>query len=180
MSNDFDSKHLWWLVWLVGAMLVVKITWVVIEWWVPLPVLGVKHEESRVRHSLHYRYRLASDTKIKAPVKSTQSSARKPSAVAPLSSYRLVAVYSKTDYAVVTLIHGAKSFVLSNGANGGDVEGYHLKDANATTARFQKEDILVTLKLFEKKIPATAISDTAVSSELTEERKKETTKSPQE
>jgi general secretion pathway protein C len=158
MNNDFDPKRLWWIVWILGAMLLVKIAWVAVEWLVPLPVLGVEHEGSTVQHSLHYRYRLASDVKIKAPAKSTRPKVT----VAPkasLAPYRLVAIYSTPGYAVVTLVRGSKSFMLSSGNHGGTVEGFHLKDANATVARFQKGETTVTLRLYEKKLPAVSVAE---------------------
>jgi general secretion pathway protein C len=157
MNNDFDPKRLWWLVWVLSAILIVKITWVIVEWWAPLPLSGMNHKGSTVQHALHYRYRLASNIKVKAPAKRSSASTTSTSK-SSLALYRLVAIYSRSDYAVVTLVRGSKSFMLSSGINGGEVEGFHLKDANATTARFQKGETITTLKLFEKKVPATAVS----------------------
>ena len=157
MNNDFDPKRLWWIVWILGAVLIVKIFWVAAEWMIPLPVTGTEQSKSNVRHSLHYRYRLASDVKIKAPVKST-STATRSAPKASLAAYQLVAIYSRTGYAVVTLVRGSKSFVLSTGMGGGEVEGFHLKDANATEAHFQKGDATATLRLNDKKLPSGALS----------------------
>jgi len=154
MNNKFDPKHLWWLVWILGAILAVKLIWVVIEWATPLPMSGTEQIQSTVRHRLHYRYRLASDEALKAPTKPKTTSVRKaPSS--SLASYRLVGIYSRSGYAVVTLVKGAKSFVLSTGATGGEVAGYHLLDANVTDARFQKDNQITTLHLYEKKLPGT-------------------------
>jgi general secretion pathway protein C len=115
----------------------------------------VNQERNTVQHALHYRYRLATSTK--APVKKSRRSGTT-TQKASLASYRLIAIYSRSDYAVVTLVKGSKSFVLTSGANGGNVKGFHLKDANATTARFQKGNTITTLKLYEKKMPTAAVS----------------------
>jgi len=155
MNNNFDSKHLWWVVWILGAILFVKIAWVAISWLIPLPVTGVTQEKNELKHSLHYRYRLASDKAIKAPVQQKIKKAAKPSAT--LSAYHLVGIYSTSDLALVTLMKGGKSFILSNRKKGGEVAGYHLKDANATAARFEKDDEITVLRLYEKKLPPSAI-----------------------
>jgi len=172
MNNTFDPKRLWWIVWILGAVLLVKLLWVVVEWWVPLPVDGVEQTKSRVRHSLHYRYRLASNEKIKAPTK-TPKTAPKRTPKASLASYQLVAIYSRTGYAVVTLVRGSKSFVLSTGPGGGEVEGFHLKDANATVAHFQKGNTTTMLRLSEKKIPSGVISSPVKKTESKPEPKPE-------
>jgi general secretion pathway protein C len=156
MNNDFDPKRLWWIVWILGAVLIVKIFWVAAEWVIPLPVTGTEQTKSDVRHSLHYRYRLASAIKINSSTK--KSTATKTAPTASLSGYRLVAIYSKTDYAVVTLVRGSKSFVISTGTGGGEVEGFYLKDANATEAHFQKGDRTATLRLYDKKLPSRVLS----------------------
>jgi general secretion pathway protein C len=154
MKQIFNPKLLAWLITLIGVVLGVKLLWLAVEWIVPLPLQGMNHAENSLRHTLHYRYRLASDAQLKAPTH-TQP---KP-VVAPqgsLSDYKLVGIYSDASHAVVTLVRGNKSFILSNDPKGGVVEGYRLKDANTTTARFQKAKKILTLKLFEKKLPATA------------------------
>jgi general secretion pathway protein C len=170
MNSAFDPKRLWWIVWVVAAWLVVKILWVAVEWIVPLPVTGVEQTESRVKHSLHYRYRLASNTPVKAPTK-TPKAPPKPPARKTLQGYRLVGIYSRSDYAVVTLVRGNKSFVVSSGEHGGEIAGYRLKDANATTARFVKGDETVTLKLYEKKLPASGAASSIRSTEEPAPRK---------
>ncbi len=149
MNERFDSKSLWWMVWILGAILLVKILWVTVAWWVPLPVVATPQKEHHIKHSLHYRYRLASDVKIEAPAKKASTKTKAVPRVT-LASYQLVAIYSRTDYAVVTLVRGTKSFFLSSAPGGGEVEGYHLKDANASSARFQKGKTITTLKLYEK------------------------------
>ncbi len=157
MHNDSDPKYLWNVVWILGLILAVKLLWVTAEWLIPLPVSGVDHQGSTLKHSLHYRYRLASDAPIKTP---TQTTTTKPTAAprVTLDAYRLVAIYSTGKRAIVTLVRGSKSFVLSNDPNGGEVEGYHLKEVTATTARFQKGDDTTLLRLYEKKLPASAVS----------------------
>ena len=157
MNNGFDAKRLWWIVWILGTVLLVKILWVVAEWFIPLPVSGIEQTKSDVQHSLHYRYRLASNAEIKVPTKTTPTKAT-PSPQASLSSYRLVGIYSRTGYAVVTLVQGTKSLVIASGANGGEVEGFHLVDANGTEAHFQKGGTKATLKLYDKKIPANVVA----------------------
>jgi len=154
MRKNFDPKSLSWLVWILAAWLAVKVLWVIAEWMIPLPVSGVEHKSNTIRHSLHYRYRLASDARIKTPV----TPSHKPKAVprTTLSSYRLVGIYSTKTSAIVTLMRGGKSHILSTGENGGTVAGYHLKDANATAARFQKGETITTLHLYEKKPPSVA------------------------
>jgi len=155
MNNDFDAKHLWWIVWILGAVLFVKAAWVAVAWLVPLPVTGVVQEKNELKHSLHYRYRLASDKLIKAPTHKNTKKTPAPSAT--LSAYRLVGIYSTSTRALVTLVRGTKSYMISSGEGGGEVEGYHLKDANATTARFEKGGHITTLRLYDKKLPASAI-----------------------
>jgi len=157
MNSSFDSKRLWWFVWILGAIVVAKSIWVAAEWLVPLPVSATEQIQNTVKHRLHYRYRLASDTKIKTPTKSRNKPV-KPVPKATLKAYQLVAVYSRPGYAVVTLVRGSKSFVLTSDPDGGDVEGFHLKEANATAARFQKDEKIVTLRLSEKKIASGAVS----------------------
>ena len=157
MRNNSDPKYLWSLVWILGLVLVVKLLWVAAEWFIPLPVSGVDHQSNTLKHSLHYRYRLASDAPIKTP---TQTAATQPTAAprVTLDAYRLVAIYSTGKRAIVTLVRGSKSFVLSNDTNGGEVEGYHLKEVTTTTARFQKGDDTTLLRLYEKKLPVSAVS----------------------
>jgi general secretion pathway protein C len=174
MNNDFDAKRLWWIVWILGAVLVVKILWVVAEWLIPLPVSGVDQTKNEVQHSLHYRYRLASNAEIKAPSK-TAPTKTAPPPKASLSAYRLVGIYSRTGYAVVTLVRGTKSFVISSGSGGGEVEGFHLVDASVAEAYFKKGDTNVTLKLYDKKAPVGAVSSEKKTVEVppvTEEKPK--------
>ncbi len=149
MSSVFDPKRFWAIIWILGAVVVAKVLWVAAEWITPLPVHGVTQEDNTIRHTLHYRYRLASDTKLDIPKKDDQP--KPPPPKASLSSYKLVGIYTKGSYAIVTLVKGSKSFVIATGANGGELEGYHLKEANATTATFEKGDKTTVLKLYEKK-----------------------------
>jgi len=158
MRNDSNPKYLWNLVWILGLVLVVKLVWVTAEWLIPLPVSGVDHQGNTLKHSLHYRYRLASDAPIKSPTKKAKTQPVTAPRVT-LDAYRLVAIYSTGKRAIVTLVRGSKSFVLSNDPNGGEVEGYHLKEVTTTTARFQKGDDTTLLRLYEKKLPASAVSN---------------------
>jgi len=154
-----------WLTLLIGLTAVVKIGWVIASWLTPLPVTGVESERTDIRHALHYRYRLASDVRLKAPVHKNTKPAVTPRST--LNGYKLIGIYSDPRYAVVTLIHGAKSFVLGTGADGGEIKGYRLKDANATAARFEKGGKIITLTLYEKGSPSNASSvtrNTAVGS----------------
>jgi general secretion pathway protein C len=159
MSSVFNPRRFWAIVWLLGIIVLAKTIWVIAEWVIPLPVEGVVYDGDTLRHSLHYRYRLASDAKLKAPKKDKQTKVQKPQA--SLSSYRLVGIYSKKNYAVVTLVKGSKSFVLGTGTRGGEVEGYHLKDANATAATFVKGDQVEVLKLYTKKSASAGYSHVA-------------------
>ncbi len=174
MRNNSDPKYLWSVVWILGLILAVKLLWVTAEWLIPLPVSGVVHQGNTLKHSLHYRYRLASNAPIKTP---TQKTITKPTAVprVTLDAYRLVAIYSTGKRAIVTLVRGNKSYVLSTDPNGGDVEGYHLKKVTATTARFQKGDDTVLLRLYEKKHSSSAAerSIQPVASTTKPKRKKE-------
>ncbi len=153
MPNDFDPKTLWWLVWILGAVWIVKLAWVVVAWVVPLPVSGVEQQTQTLRHSLHYRYHLASKKRVKAIKKVSHTPVKRRPTGTPLTAYRLIAIYSTPTSAVVTLARGSKTYVLATGAHGGTVEGYTLKDADATSARFQKGQTITTLTLYEKKTP---------------------------
>ncbi len=165
MNNVFNTKRLGWIAWILGAVLAVKVLWVVAEWLIPLPVSGVERTQSDVKHSLHYRYRLASNAEIKAPTKTAPPKAAPPPK-ASLDGYRLVGIYSRTGYAVVTLVKGGKSFVLSSGDSGGDVEGYRLVDANASEAHFEKGETKATLMLYDKKPPSGVVPPKAQALEV--------------
>jgi len=156
MRNNSDPKYLWNLVWLLGLVLVVKLLWVIAEWLIPLPVSGVDHQSNTLKHGLHYRYRLASSAPIKTPIKTKTQPVTIPKTT--LNTYRLVAIYSTGERAIVALVRGNKSFVISNDLHGGEVEGYHLKEVTTTTARFQKRNDTTLLRLYEKKLPASAVS----------------------
>ena len=158
MHSDSDPKYLWHLVWFLGLVLGAKLLWVAAEWLIPLPVSGVNHQSNTLKHSLHYRYRLASDAPIKTPAKTARTKPVAPPRIT-LDAYRLVAIYSTGKRAIVTLVRGSKSFVLSNDPDGGEVEGYRLKEVTATTARFQKGEETTLLRLYEKKLPASAASN---------------------
>ncbi len=165
MNSVFNTKRLGWIAWILGAVLAVKVLWVAAEWLIPLPVSGVERTQSDVKHSLHYRYRLASNAEIKAPTK-TAPTKTAPPPKASLDGYRLVGIYSRTGYAVVTLVKGGKSYVLSSGESGGDVEGYRLMDANVSEAHFEKGDTKATLKLYDKKAPSGAVPPKAQALEV--------------
>ncbi len=152
MNSVFNPKRFWVILWVLGAVVIAKVSWVAAEWLIHLPVQGIEYENSSLLHALHYRYRLASDTKLNVPKK--KDHIKTPPPRASLSSYKLVGIYSKGSYAVVTLVKGSKSFVLATGPKGGELEGYHLKEANATAAVFKKGDETTVLKLYEKKTPS--------------------------
>jgi general secretion pathway protein C len=153
MKNVFSAKSFWFVMPALVTLIVIKLAWVAAQWLLPLPTQGVEHAGTQVRHALHYRYRLASDTQLKAPVKSSTPKP-KPKPKGSLSGYKLVGIYSSTHEAIVTLMRGAKSYVLSSTNKKNTVEGYRLKDANATAAHFQKNSEIVTLTLFSKPLPA--------------------------
>jgi len=153
MKANSNPKLLGWVIALLGVVVLVKLLWVVAEWLIPLPVQGVEHTGDSLRHSLRYHYRLASDVQLKVPTQTAPKPKAPPKG--SLSDYKLVGIYSNADHAIVTLVRGTKSFVLSNDPKGGTVEGYTLKDANGTAARFEKDKSILTLTLFEKKLPST-------------------------
>jgi len=156
MKAHSNPKLLGWGITLLGLAVFVKLLWVAAQWLIPLPVQGVEHTGDSLRHSLHYPYRLASDVQLKVPTHTAPKPKAPPKG--SLADYKLVGIYSHADHAIVTLVRGTKSFVLSNDPKGGTVEGYALKDANGTAARFQKDTSVLTLTLFEKKLPATSKS----------------------
>jgi len=158
MKQIIKPELLSWLTLLIGLAAVVKIGWVIASWLIPLPTQGVERSGTNLQHALHYRYRLASDVQLKAPSKTTPKPTVTPQG--SLSDYKLVGIYSDSRHAIVTLIRGSKSTILSTGPKGGEVEGYRLKDANATTARFENGKETITLKLFDKKSPSGAASVT--------------------
>jgi|GEM_PF-303503 general secretion pathway protein C len=166
MSSVFNPKRLGPLLWIGAAAALAKVIWVVVEWSLPLPTVGVEHTGSGVQHALHYRYRLASEAELKAPPKPTKRPSKTPKA-ASLAGYKLVGIYSTPERAIVTLMKGTKSTVVSTGPNGGDVAGYHLKEADATTAVFVRGAEKVTLKLFDKKTGSSSRSASPVSSSET-------------
>jgi len=163
MSSAFNLQRLWPLIWIGAAAALAKVIWVVVEWTLPLPVTGVEREGSHFKHALHYRYRLASEAELKAPPKPKKRTTA-PKEGGSLSGYKLVGIYSTKDRAVVTLMKGSKSQVIASGPRGGEVAGYHLKEANATAAVFVKGDDRVTLKLYEKAVPSSSSASRAVPS----------------
>ncbi len=149
MKENSNPGFPGWVAAFLGAVALVKLFWVAAGWLVPLPVQGVEHTGISLRHTLRYPLRLASDVQQKLPRKAAHKSAV--SSRSSLSGYKLIGIYSSAPHAVVTLVRGMKSFVLTNGPKGGTVQGYRLKDANATAARFEKGDSILVLKLFEEK-----------------------------
>lgn len=152
MKARSNPKLLGWVIALLGVAVLVKLLWVAAEWLIPLPLQGVEHTGTSLQHTLRYHYRLASDAQLKVPTQTTPKPKAPPRG--SLADYKLVGIYSDASHAIVTLIRGTKSFVISSDPKGGTVEGYALKDANATTARFEKGKSILTLTLFEKKLPA--------------------------
>jgi general secretion pathway protein C len=148
MNNAFDPGRLWPLIWIAAAAAVAKLTWVVLVWIVPLPTTGVDHQAHALQRALRYRFRLASEERLK-PSQKNKAKTTKPKG--SLTAYKLVGIYSTRQRAVVTLMRGSKSIVLTNGSRGGEVEGYRLKEANATTATFVRGDQSVRLALYERK-----------------------------
>jgi general secretion pathway protein C len=149
MNNAFNPGRLWPLVWIGAAAAVAKLTWVAAAWIIPLPTTGVDHRGTPPKHALRYRYRLASEEVLKVPTHTPKKPKSAPRS--SLSGYKLIGIYSTDARAVVTLMHGTKSLVITNSPDGGKVEGYRLKEANATAATFVKGDQTRTLKLFESK-----------------------------
>jgi len=163
MSSVFNPKRLWPLLWIGAAAALAKVIWVAVEWSLPLPTAGVEHTGSGVQHALHYRYRLASEAELKAPPKPTKRPTPKPKQ-GSLAGYKLVGIYSTPKQAIVTLMKGTKSTVISTGPKGGDVAGYRLKEANATAAVFVRGSEKVTLKLYDKQTSSSSKTAAPVAS----------------
>jgi len=161
MSSVFNPKRLGTLLWIGAAAVLAKAVWVAAEWMIPLPVTGVEYAGNNTKHSLHYRYRLASETELKAPPKPKKRPTKKPKPKT-LTGYKLVGIYSTPEQAIVTLTKGKKSIIVSNTPKGGDVDGYRLKEANATAAVFVKGSDETVLKLYDKQT-ASARRSTAPS-----------------
>ncbi len=176
MNSAFDLQRLWPLIWIGAAAALAKVIWVAVEWALPLPVTGVEREGSQFKHALHYRYRLASEAELKAPPKPKKETA--PRERSSLSGYKLVGIYSTKDRAVVTLLKGNKSEVIASGPQGGEVAGYHLKEANATAAVFVRGNDRVTLKLYDKELPAASSVSRPVSSGPEPAAEKKTASAP--
>jgi general secretion pathway protein C len=177
MSDVFSPKRLWAIVWILGAIVVIKVLWVVAEWLTPLPVRSIEHDSNTVKHALHYRYRLSSDDQLKAPDKPKEPTKSLPTK-ASLDTYKLVGIYKKGNYSLVTLMRGTKSFVLSNKPKGGEVEGYHLEDTNVTAAFFINGNEKTTLKLLDKKSTSAQTDGPTKKAIATPEKKTSPEKKP--
>jgi len=148
MKSIFDPSRLWPLTWGLAVLALVKIVWVGFAWLAPLPVTGVDRTRTTLRHALHYRYHLADETQPDTTKKVVKVRTKR-APRNPLKAYKLVGIYSTATKAVVTLMRGTKSYVVSNEPKGGRVEGYRLQEANATSALFEKNGDRIRLKLFE-------------------------------
>jgi len=145
MSQNSNTKNLSLLMIVLALLAVVKLGWVTIEY-LYLPEEGITKVTQRVKPSLHYRYRFASDVALPRVTKPT---VRKPVKRQPsIKDIHLVGIYSSTDTAIVTLLKKNKSHILSTGE---EIDGFVLTGASAREAYFEKSGKAYTLKLFEKK-----------------------------
>jgi len=145
MNNNSNRNYLHMGMWILGTVWVAKMAWVAIEWIVPLPTHQLPYHKSDTKHSLYYRYRLASNTQLKAPTKpKPQKSIKK---ATDLSGYKLVGIYSQGKRAVVALIRGNKTIIMSSDSAKDNINGYRLVYATATSAVFQNGDKKIVLKL---------------------------------
>jgi len=145
MSQNSNTKNLSLVILVLALITIVKLGWVVVEY-LYLPDVGIDKVAKRVKPSLYYRYRFASDValpQIKTPVKK-QPVKRQPS----IRDIRLVGIYSGGEVCIVTLLKKGKSHILSKGE---EIDGFVLTGASAREAYFDKENKQYTLKLFEEK-----------------------------
>ena len=145
MSQNSNTKNLSLVILVLALITIVKLGWVVVEY-LYLPEVGIDKVAKRVKPSLYYRYRFASDValpQIKTPAKK-QPVKRQPS----IRDIRLVGIYSGGEVCIVTLLKKGKSHILSKGE---EIDGFILTGASAKEAYFEKENKQYTLKLFEEK-----------------------------
>jgi len=166
MSQNSKSKNLTLVIGILSLLVIVKLGWVVIEY-LYLPEVGIDKVTKKVKPTLYYRYRFASDValpKVKTPAKKV---IKKQSSIKDI---RLVGIYSGKNVCIVTLLKKAKSHILSKGES---IDGFVLQGASAREAYFEKENKKYTLKLFEEKKKGSAQISSAGESTETEDVKKE-------
>jgi len=150
MSQNSNTKNLSLFIWILALVVCIKLIWVVVSY-IYLPEQGVSVESGKVKSTLHYRYRLASD--VAAP--KVPTSIARPTQKAPsIKDIQLVGIYSSKDGCIVTLLKKGKSHILSNGD---DIDGFVLKRASAREAYFERDGKEYTLKLFEEKKSSSSV-----------------------
>jgi len=143
MSQNSNTKSLSLLIGVLTLIIFVKFGWLLVSVNY-LPESGVSIESGRIKSTLHYRYRFASNTALpKMP-----TSKRPLKRVSSIQDMQLVGIYSSSNSCIVTVIKKAKSYILSNGD---EINGFVLTGAAAKEAYFEKNHKIYTLKLFEEK-----------------------------
>jgi len=122
--------------------LIIKILWVLVEFlW--LPAVGVDHISSTDTKPLYYRVKLAQENYKSAPL---QAVVRKP--VSSIRDFKLLAVYSSSKDAVITITYKNKTKVLGIGDT---LNGFKFVKAFANSAIFSKNNKDYILELPKSK-----------------------------
>jgi general secretion pathway protein C len=138
MKRLFKPERIRQAIIILAVIAVIKLVWVSMEvvW---LSTSGVDHaEESRVKN-LYYRVDFVSTKVIKpTPVKAKEN----------IKDIKLIAIYSASDAAVVTVEFKRKTSILMIGDT---INGFVLEGAGKDFATFNKNSKLYTLKLIKEK-----------------------------
>ncbi|MEA1953590.1 MAG: PDZ domain-containing protein [Campylobacterota bacterium] len=133
-------KNLWWI---VVLLLCIKLLWSVVAFmW--LPVSGINYLVEKERKPLYYRVKL-NPNKTPAPVKK-----KVPTKVisGDVKDIKLLAIYSASDMAVITIEYKKKTKVLGKGD---EVNGFILDSAGNNFAIFSKGIKTYKINLFKPK-----------------------------
>lgn len=141
-------KHLFKPEWIKPAITVlvvfavIKLLWVVVQslW---LPVSGVEHEQKSYVKNLYYRVSFASDKPGKTSVPNKVVKAE-----GSIKDISLLAIYSASQKAVITIEHKKKTHIL---ATGDEINGFVLQGAGSDYATFKKGEKLYTVELIEER-----------------------------
>jgi general secretion pathway protein C len=132
MKNLFKPENIKLFLAILTFLLIIKLLWFVVQvtW---LSALDIDQAEDQSSKSLYYRVKLTPNN-IAAPQKTVPEIKK---IAGSIKEIKLLAIYSATDIAVVTVEYRKKSKVL---ASGGKINGFTLEGAGSNYAMFSKSD----------------------------------------
>ncbi len=132
MKNLFKPENIKIFLAILTFLLIIKLLWFVVQvtW---LSAIDIDQAEDQSSKSLYYRVKLTPNN-IAAPQKTVPQVKK---IAGSIKEIKLLAIYSATDIAVVTVEYRNKSKVL---ASGDKINGFTLEGAGSNYAMFSKND----------------------------------------